>query len=157
VTAKLCPPTHRRRRASSAGVVLDGLRKLLVMLLPALGPAIVSDDAWATACRAHQYAVYLSPGYEKGVRWGGYHVTLTGFSADHVCHGSMEAALRKAWRQAQGGKPYSFKSKTYKKDYQALAIKHPWGLRWGVSFKSGMLKKLTKLLGEDGFKQLKSH
>ncbi|MBC1298309.1 hypothetical protein GNF11_25940 [Nostoc sp. UCD122] len=32
----------------------------------------------------HEYAVYLSPGYEKDVQWGGYHVTITRFSNSHA-------------------------------------------------------------------------
>jgi hypothetical protein len=35
--------------------------------------------------REHKYAVYLSPGYEENVKWGGYHVTITGFSNSHAC------------------------------------------------------------------------
>lgn len=151
VTAEMRIPTDRMRTGSSGAVVSDCLRKLLVIVLLALESATLSDNAWAAACRAHQYAVYLSPGYEQGVRWGGYHVTLTGFSANHVCHGSMDAVLRKAWRQAQGGKPYSFQSKINKKDYQAHAFQYPWGRRWGISFKSGVLtQKLIPQLREGG-------
>lgn len=132
-------------------------RTLLVLTVAALG-VVVSDRTSAAACRDHQYAVYLSPGHEDGVRWGGYHATLTGFSASHVCGGSMNAVLQKAWQEAQGGKPYSFRSKTYRKDYREFAIQHPWGRKWGMSFNSNMLTgKLVPLLRKGGFEKLKSH
>lgn len=146
-------------------VRVDGERVVRLSAWPFLCLAVVAvsagdaatQDALAAGCRAHQYAVYLSPHYENGVRWGGYHVTLTGFSTNHVCHGSMEAVLRKAWQQAQGGRQYSFESKSYKKDYHEHAFQYPWGRRWGISFKSGMLtQKLMPLLRAGGFEKLKS-
>ncbi|HML30710.1 MAG TPA: hypothetical protein PKE16_18095, partial [Hyphomicrobium sp.] len=132
-------------------------RKLLVILVAALAGVVATEPASASECRARRYAVYLSPHYEKGVRWGGYHVTLTGFSANHVCHGSMEAVLRKAWHEANGGKPFSFDSKIYKKDYREHSFQYPEGKRWGISFNSGMLSNtLIPLLKKGGFEMLKS-
>lgn len=131
--------------------------RLLVILVAALAGVVATEDTLASECRAHRYAVYLSPGHEIGVRWGGYHVTLTGFSANHVCHGSMEAILRKAWHEANGSKPFSFKSKLYTKDYRERAFQYPWGKRWGIGFKSGTLtNKLIPLLKKGGFEMLKS-
>lgn len=109
-------------------------------------------------CRRDKYAVYLSPGFEPYVRWGGYHVTLTGFSANHDCGGSMEAVLRDAWHHAQGGKPFSFESKSRGKDYRAKEFEHPWGRRWGISFKSKMLTdKLAPMLRKGRFENVKSN
>lgn len=130
---------------------------LLVILVAALAGIAGTEPASASQCRAHRYAVYLSPHYEKGVRWGGYHVTLTGFSANHVCHGSMESVLRNAWHEANGGKPYSFDSKIYKKDYREHPFQYAWGKGWGITFKSGMLtNKLMPLLKKGGFEMPKS-
>jgi hypothetical protein len=141
-----------------SGSGLARVQRLALLLLPALAGAALIDDARAAGCREHAYAVYLSPGFQKGVRWGGYHATLTGFSANHLCNGSMAQALQKAWRQAQGGKPYSFASKSYKKDYQEILLSHSFGKRWGISFKSAMLtRKLAPLLRKSGFEGLKSH
>jgi len=147
--ARIWPPSRTLAPSAARG---------LLVAAAALAGAPLADRASAAACRDHEYAVYLSPGYEKGVRWGGYHATLTGFSANHVCSGSMTSALQKAWRKAQDGKPYSFRSKVYKKDYQERLLQHPWGQKWGVSFNSSMLtRKLMPMLRKAGFEKLKSH
>lgn len=132
-------------------------RRISVAVLALLGAAAGALEARAD-CHPRKYAVYLSPGFEQGVRWGGYHVTVTGFSADHVCSGSMEDVLHKAWRHANGGNPYNFKGKVRGKDYSAKQFVTPKGRMWGIAFKSSMLThKLTPLLRAGGFKELKSH
>ncbi len=124
------------------------------------------NHAWAGDCpRKHEYAVYLSPGYQPGVPWGGYHVTITEFSANHVCHGdkgSMKQVLRKVWRDVQGSQSFSFQSKS-RKDYwprrgsQYIAATG-LGIEWGVGFNSSLLtNKLKPELQKEGFLGLKSH
>ncbi len=33
--------------------------------------------------KEYEYVLYLSPGYEKSVQWGGYYVTITDYSNSH--------------------------------------------------------------------------
>jgi hypothetical protein len=132
----------------------------MAVALPVLAGALLvcADSALGAGCHEHSYAVYLSPRFQSGVRWGGYHVTLVGFSANHACSGGMTKVLQSAWRQVQGGKPYSFKSKTQGRDYEAHRFQYPWGQQWGIAFKSGVLtRKLLPLLRKGGFENLKSH
>ena len=102
-------------------------------LITLIGGFALANQASAADCpRKHSYAVYLSPGYEPGVRWGGYHVTITKFSKSHVCKrkGGMKTALHDVWK-----KPYSFKSKKEGEDYWGEAS----GGIYGVVFKSDLL------------------
>ena len=139
------------RACPSLGTHFSHAIRYGLFIVAAIGSIVLPSQASAD-CREHQYAVYLSPGYQPGVRWGGYHVTITEFNADHVCHGSMKDVARHAWSEAQGGKPFSFKSKS-RKDYREAHL--PQG--WGVSFKSGVLtNKLKPQLQKHGFKGVKS-
>lgn len=115
------------------------------------GFALANQASAADCPRKHSYAVYLSPGYEPGVRWGGYHVTITKFSKSHVCKrkGGMKTALHDVWK-----KPYSFKSKKEGEDYWGEAS----GGIYGVVFKSDLLThKLKPELRKQGFEGVKSH
>lgn len=134
-----------------SGTIRIGLIVVLLASIAMPMPAAAAD------CRSHSYAVYLSPGYEPGVRWGGYHVTITEFSPNHVCNGSMKDVLRHAWRDVQHGKPFSFESKK-SKDYWPQELIHPWGRAWGVGFNSGLLThQLKPKLQKSGFVGVKSH
>ena len=124
-----------------------------LLSVPLVGGIALAPQASAADCREHQYAVYLSPGHQQGVRWGGYHVTITEFNANHVCNRSMKTLLHQAWNEVQGGKPFSFKSKI-RKDYREQRL----NTQWGVAFNSGLLTgKLKPRLQQQGFLGVKSH
>lgn len=141
---------HSRLHRSCLAALRVGL-----IAVPLLGS--VATPAAAADCRTHSYAVYLSPGYEPGVRWGGYHVTITEFSPNHVCKGSMKDVLSHLWRDVQHGRPFSFESKK-SKDYWPQELSHPWGRAWGIGFNSGLLtQQLKPKLQKSGFVGVKSH
>jgi V8-like Glu-specific endopeptidase len=104
--------------------------------------------AESVSCRKHEYAVYLSPGYQEGVRWGGFHATITHFSANHACGRDQKKTVRNAWTKIGGGEFYSFSGKKRKTDYWASNL----STKWGVRFNSSLLDSLASELKEAGFK-----
>jgi hypothetical protein len=106
------------------------------------------------AARNHEYAIYLSPGFEKGDHWGGYHVTITGFSNMHASGKSEKNEAKKAWYDANGGKPYSFANKKLGKDYGAVYLGSEYG--WSIEFYSNTLDQLAKELNGKGFKNVRN-
>jgi len=115
------------------------LSALMVSLL-----IIGTPQALASLPRENAYAIYLSPGFEKGVGWGGYHVTIAGFSKNHAPGKSEKEEAKNAWDEANGGKVYSFVNKKYNKDYWACYLGKPYG--WGICFYSDTLDRMAKEL-----------
>jgi hypothetical protein len=103
--------------------------------------------------RTHEYAVYLSPGFRKGVRWGGYHVTVTGFSASHAAGKSQKKILGTAWHKFFRGKAWHFT----KKEGIDCWFKRPAHLGWQVNFESKTLQDLATYLRTHGFKGVRKN
>lgn len=106
------------------------------------------------AARNHEYAIYLSPGFESGKHWGGHHVTITGFSDSHALGKSEKNEAQNAWNDANGGKPYNFANKKLGKDYWPKYIGGEYG--WGIEFSSLTLDKLAKELNDKGFDKVRN-
>lgn len=107
--------------------------------------------------RDHKYAVYLSPGYEENVKWGGYHVTITGFSNSHACQKSQKTILNNIWKEIHNAHPYSFRKKVEGKDYW-IETKHDKNgndLGYRVSFNSDLLDKFAAKLKQQKFERIK--
>lgn len=127
----------------------------IFVMLPALMACLfIIEVPQALAQHDNEYAIYLSPGFEEGKHWGGYHVTVTGFSDDHAPGKSEKAEARKAWDGANGGKAYSFANKVRGKDYWAEDIGNGYG--YGIKFKSDTLDKLAQDLSRKKFKSVRN-
>jgi hypothetical protein len=110
-----------------------------------------------------RWAVILSPGPETGVPWGGYHVTIAGYSSMHACDcdndtayicvsplcacGDKEAILRKYFKLLFNDKPWHLHG-----DLPALS---KWSGLWTQTFQSDILDKLANKLDVEGFDNIK--
>ncbi|MGJ5629886.1 hypothetical protein [Nostoc sp. CALU 1950] len=107
----------------------------------------------------HEYAVYLSPGYEKDVQWGGYHVTITGFSNFHAYKQDQgkKSIVTEIWKEVNNAQAYSFRNKIEGKDYWIKAnSRDKFGRKvYAVCFKSRCLDELGKQLKNKDFKRVK--
>jgi len=66
-----------------------------------------------TACHPQPWAIYLSPGFEPHTPYGGYHITIAGFSNYHACKfgpNGMEDQLQQAWKKFHDMKPFTFRN-----------------------------------------------
>ena len=97
--------------------VRTSLYRALVCCLGVFAAAWCRADAPSPrAATGEKYAVVLSIGPQAGVPWGGYHVTITGYSSSHACvwnpkqHKKVCASpapiLSSAWRNYFGGQPW---------------------------------------------------
>lgn len=107
-----------------------------------------------------EYAVYLSPGYEKDVQWGGYHVTITGFSNSHADKQEQNKRdiLKELWKEVNNAQPYSFRNTVEGKDYWIKPdSRDKFGRKvYAVCFKSRFLDELAERLKNTNFKRVKS-
>ncbi|MEH2103610.1 MAG: hypothetical protein V7K76_28520 [Nostoc sp.] len=107
----------------------------------------------------HEYAVYLSPGYEKDVQWGGYHVTITGFSNFHAYKQDQgkKSIVTEIWKEVNNAQAYSFRNKIEGKDYWIKPnSRDKFGRKaYAVCFKSRCLDELGKQLKNKNFKRVK--
>lgn len=125
---------------------------LTVILGAMTAVSIATDEKWA---------VILSPGPEAGVPWGGYHVTVTGYSDQHTCRwdwgetivcGDL-AYLTKILSyyyhddEVFGGKAWHV--------HGQLPNLDKWNGIWTQTFASDMLDTLAQELDHESFNQLK--
>ena len=110
-----------------------------------------------------RWGVILSPGPETGVPWGGYHVTIAGYSSMQACDcdddtacicvnplcccGDKEAILRKYFKLLFNDKPWHLHG-----DLPALS---EWSGIWTQTFRSDILDKLANKLDVEGFDKIK--
>ncbi|MCC3246032.1 hypothetical protein LG047_11920 [Methylocystis sp. WRRC1] len=105
-------------------------------------------------CHANAWGVYLSPGFEPGVRWGGHHVTIAGFNREQACRfgkGGMEMALEQTWRNLHQMRPFRF---TNPADAQNIVVGVMLGKQPVTTFQSPLLNRLADQLYSRDFKQL---
>jgi len=122
---------------------------ILLAVAAIMGVIIIVDAHPAQAQRQSSYAIYLSPGPRPDVSWGGYHVTITGFSQNHAPGKSQKREAAKAWKKVHGSGTYSFAHKQRGKDYWAHDLGGDYG--YGVCFKSKELDRLTFELNKANF------
>jgi len=134
------------RRAGGFPARLWGL--LAVIMVTAF-PAISFAGSSPLCPREKEWGAYLSNGYRDGVPWGGFHVTIAGFSKVHACTKGMSNALEKAWALVHKSEPFDFAK-------DAKAISGPKeigkgsdkGYYW-VTFQSETLDRLARVLVRD--------
>jgi 2'-5' RNA ligase len=141
---------HSMKKRKLASLVTS-IFPLFVVLPFLVGSLLIIETTQAQ--RQNEYAIYLSPGFEEGAHWGGYHVTITGFSNEHALGKSEKEEAKKAWNEANGGKEYSFANKKRGKDYWAEDIGNEFG--YGIKFYSDTLDRLAKDLINRKFKDVK--
>jgi hypothetical protein len=119
--------------------------------------AVRPDAACKPQPCSSEYAVILSPGPTPDIRWGGYHVTITGFDNSN----NMKGKVRDAWLAANQNKPdYNFTDKTYS-DKPTNNPKKYWTCSMGSSacgsicFNSNTLDKFADNLHKAGFENIK--
>ncbi len=110
-------------------------------------------------------AIYLSPGPQQGVPWGGYHVTVTGFSSGHAPGKSVKHEAAEAWKKVHGAGTFNFENKHKGKDYWACNLGKPQSISeseiksephgYGICFKSDQLDALTMDLSKRKFQNQK--
>jgi hypothetical protein len=131
-------------------------RQFIVVLLLAtatIGATAPQSSGDVSPARAHEYAVYFSPGPEKGIPWGGYHVTVTGYSDAHAPGKSQKAILANAWNNIFHDKPQHLgKAKGDGKDGYTFSRKSAKD-GWRVDFTNASLDKLEKYLQKHGFEK----
>lgn len=145
---------RRRKSAPLLASVFHAVVLFSVLICCLLIIETTQSFAQQSAARNHEYAIYLSPGFESGRHWGGYHVTITGISDSHALGKSEKKEAQNAWYDANGGKPYSFANKKLGKDYWAKYIGGEYG--WGIEFYSNTLDKLSKDLKDTGFDKVRN-
>ncbi len=110
-----------------------------------------------------RWAVILSPGPETGVPWGGYHVTIAGYSSMHTCDcdddtacicvsplcccGDNKAILRKYFKSLFNDKPWHL--------HGNLPALSNWSGIWTQTLRSEILDKLANKLDIEGFDKIK--
>jgi hypothetical protein len=94
-------------------------------------------------------SVYVSNGYQPGIPWGGFHVTMTSFNPDLV---SRASDVRQAWLSVPdfaGGNPFRLRNKKWGVDL--WPVNHLGNNLWGVAFSSGVLHTLGDNLKKSKF------
>jgi hypothetical protein len=142
----------------------------IVMFMTLLSANLSAPDSLSAAggsCENPEalgrWAVILSPGPETGVPWGGYHVTIAGYSSMHACGcdddtacncvsplcccGDNEAILRKYFKSIFADNPWHLHG-----DLPAL---REWSGIWTQTFQSEILDKLANKLDVEGFEKIK--
>lgn len=110
-----------------------------------------------------RWAVILSPGPETGVPWGGYHITIAGYSDMHACDcdddtayncvsplclcGGDGAILRKYIKSLFNDKPWHL--------HGNLPVLSQWSGLWTQTLQSEILDKLANELDVEGFDKIK--
>ncbi|MFZ2447436.1 MAG: hypothetical protein WAW37_13855 [Syntrophobacteraceae bacterium] len=121
---------------------------LAFLLSAGLGfPGAVRAEWKGAGSSGHQkWAVILSPGPKKGVSWGGYHVTITGYDEKNGGQGKAES-LRRAFKSLFHGQPWHLHG-----NLPALAN---WKGAWTQTFDSRTLDDLADRLAAEGFERIK--
>lgn len=138
-----------RKRQKKCGSMRLRVRIIgfLLLCLPGL-----MNMAFPSTCAAHEkMAVILSPGPQQGVPWGGYHVTVTGYSDRHACiqNNSCGSVLAHEFKSVFHGKPWRLHGDL------PLMKKDPHLARWIQKFESHTLSELAKKLEHAGFDKIK--
>jgi hypothetical protein len=136
---------------------------LLVVNLTAPASVSATGESCQDPEALGRWAVILSPGPETGVPWGGYHVTIAGYSNMHACSCDddtayicvsplcsccdNEAILRKYFKSLFNDKPWHLHG-----DLPALL---EWSGIWTQTFQSEILDTLANKLEVEGFEKIK--
>lgn len=121
---------------------------LAFFLLAGLAPPVptCAGPKPAGSSGREKWTVILSPGPQSGVHWGGYHVTIAGYSESNGGNGKAES-LRRAFKGLFHSKPWHL--------HGALPALANWKGIWTQTFKSRILDDLANRLEADGFDQIK--
>jgi len=120
------------------------------LLAPELGRNARAASGEAGAAVAEEVAVILSPGPTPGVAWGGYHITITGYSRLHACllgPPSCETLLRADFRDGFHGRPWHL--------HGHLPRLVQWKGVWTQTLDSDTLDDLAADLHRQGFEKIK--
>jgi hypothetical protein len=136
-------------------VVLMALSSSLIHLI---SPASVCANLtlYEDLADSGEWAVILSPGPQEGVPWGGYHVTITGYSKTNACSRS-EQFLSHNFRAVFSGQPWHLHGKLpnlkrWSQTDPKTKTKTYW---WTQTFDSDVLDQLADQLKNEGFDAVK--
>ena len=135
---------------------------LLVFLISiSVAGSVHARDTCLDPSTEQRWAVILSPGPEDGVPWGGYHVTLAGYSNMHACNcdkcglcespqcccDDKETLLRGAFKAFFKNTPWHL--------HGDLPRLQNWSGTWTQPFESAALNRLANYLDQEGFEKIK--
>ena len=137
-----------------SSIVFVAMVMLLFSLMTPL--SLSADESPCTdPSNAEKWAVILSPGPQQGVPWGGYHVTITGYSNSHACQ-CEERCCR--CRDLSKILAYYYLTIFQGKSWHLhgnLPDLRNWKGVWTQVFPSSMLDGLAQEIENEGFDRIK--
>lgn len=127
-------------------------------LLALLALLVISQPVQAcTTLPRKAYGVILSPGPQAGLPWGGYHITVAGYSARHACRKNTNTGcyscrnllplVRRIWRSEFRSTPWHL--------HEPISSLKNSAEGWRLNVKSTTLNRAISQLKRAGFQSLK--